>query len=158
MILTGDLNVAHLDSDIYNYDAKHIAKQAGCTPVERKSFGEVYLEKGEFIDGFRHFYPEAKGNFTYWSQRSGNRKVNRGLRLDYFICSPSLFDDKDALQVKDTLVLDEITADALIIALLSTIWRYKLSLSLSTYFEECKKIGHVQKIERNRIWICFYYF
>jgi len=88
VILTGDLNCGHLDEDIHNPTAKHITKQAGLTPVERESFGKL-LASG-FTDAFRHFYPQARGQFTYWSQRAGNRPPNRGIRLDYFICSNSL--------------------------------------------------------------------
>jgi len=35
VILTGDLNVAHLDLDIHNYSASHIKKVPGCTNEER---------------------------------------------------------------------------------------------------------------------------
>jgi exodeoxyribonuclease III len=56
VIFNGDLNVAHLDLDIYNYDAKHIMKQAGLTPQERKSFG-VLLESTGMIDVLRRLYP-----------------------------------------------------------------------------------------------------
>ncbi|KAJ1481943.1 Endonuclease/exonuclease/phosphatase [Baffinella frigidus] len=91
VILCGDLNVAHLDSDIWNFDAKHIPKSAGTTPQERQSFSET-LQKTGFKDAFRHFHGnDASGWFSYFSVRAGNRPVNRGLRLDYFVCSPSLF-------------------------------------------------------------------
>ena len=90
VIFSGDLNVAHLDSDIWNPTAKHIAKSAGTTPQERSSFSTL-LGCG-FTDSLRHFYPDAKGQFTYWSQRANGRPVNRGLRLDYFVCSNDLFD------------------------------------------------------------------
>lgn len=30
---------------------------------------------------------DARGQFTYWSQRTFARPVNKGLRLDYFLCS-----------------------------------------------------------------------
>lgn len=55
VIYCGDLNVAHLDLDIYNFDAKHIVKQSGCTPRERAAFGQM-LSEG-FVDAFRHLYP-----------------------------------------------------------------------------------------------------
>ena len=55
MVFTGDLNVAHLDLDIYNPDAKHISKIPGLTPQERQSFG-VLLSCG-FVDSFRYLYP-----------------------------------------------------------------------------------------------------
>ena len=37
VLLTGDLNVAHLDLDIYNYFAPHVKKTPGCTQEERQS-------------------------------------------------------------------------------------------------------------------------
>ena len=55
MVFTGDLNVAHLDLDIYNPDAKHISKIPGLTPQERQSFG-VLLSCG-FVDSFRYLNP-----------------------------------------------------------------------------------------------------
>lgn len=55
VILTGDLNVGHLDVDIHNPTAKHIVKQAGLTPEERASFSQ--LVSGPLRDAFRHFYP-----------------------------------------------------------------------------------------------------
>lgn len=55
VILTGDLNVGHLDLDIHNPDAKHIVKQAGLTPQERQSFTDLLA--GPFRDAFRYYYP-----------------------------------------------------------------------------------------------------
>ena len=34
---------------------------------------------------------DARGQFTYWSQRTFARPVNKGLRLDYFLCSRDMF-------------------------------------------------------------------
>jgi exonuclease III len=49
-------------------------------------------------------YVDAKGHFTYWSQRTFARPKNNGLRLDYFICSPDLLptDAGDAEKSEDT--------------------------------------------------------
>lgn len=55
VILTGDLNVAHLDLDIHNPTAKHISKQSGLTPQERQSFDTRLA--AEFQDALRYFYP-----------------------------------------------------------------------------------------------------
>jgi exodeoxyribonuclease III len=93
VIFTGDMNVGHLDIDIHNPTARHIVKQAGLTPQERASFTE--LLSGPLKDAFRYFYPSARGQFTYWSQRTFARPVNRGLRLDYFLCSVSLLETQD---------------------------------------------------------------
>nr|USW07816.1 DNA-(apurinic or apyrimidinic site) lyase [Crypthecodinium cohnii] len=86
--LLGDLNVAHQDADIWNLEAPHIPKSASTTPEERESFGRL-LSAG-FVDAFNHQHPEARGAFTYWSVRAGNKKWNRGLRLDYTVVSQKL--------------------------------------------------------------------
>ena len=51
VVLFGDLNVAHLDADIWNATAKHIPKSAGTTPQERAAFAEL-LSDG-YVDCFR---------------------------------------------------------------------------------------------------------
>ena len=55
VVFTGDLNVGHLDLDIYNPLAKHIVKQAGLTPRERHSMTTT-IELG-MLDALRVFYP-----------------------------------------------------------------------------------------------------
>lgn len=75
VIFAGDMNVGHLDVDIHNPTAKHISKQAGLTPRERESFSQLLATPSSshhsdtFVDAFRFFHPDAKGQFTYWSQR-----------------------------------------------------------------------------------------
>lgn len=44
VLLTGDLNVAHLDLDIYNYFAPHVKKTPGCTSEERQSMTTMLKE------------------------------------------------------------------------------------------------------------------
>jgi len=109
VIWLGDLNVAHTYLDVWNDGAKHLAKQAGTTAEERASF-QRQLDDGEgFIDAFRHLHPEAKGHYSYWSQRAGNREPNKGLRLDYFICSQDLFrnDPEQSVLVRDSYMIPE---------------------------------------------------
>eukprot|EP01034_Spumella_vulgaris_P032149 gene32149-39705_t len=72
-----------------NSDAKHITKQAGLTVRERQAHSE--LLGSEFQDSLRYFYPDARGQFTYWSQRTFARPVNKGIRLDYFVCSNNMY-------------------------------------------------------------------
>jgi len=88
VVVTGDLNVSHRDLDIYNYFAPHVPKQAGCTPQEREAFGS-WLDSG-FVDAFAHLHPTVRGHYTYWTQRTGARQVNKGLRLDYFVLSKQM--------------------------------------------------------------------
>jgi hypothetical protein len=45
------------------------------------------------------FVLDARGQFTYWSQKFFARVNNRGLRLDYFICSPDLFPARELTAV-----------------------------------------------------------
>ena len=106
VVLLGDLNVAHLDADIWNVTAKHIVKSAGCTPRERAAFGQM-LEEGPYVDCFRHLFPEATGAFSYWSTRSGNQLLNRGLRLDYAVASPTLVEPGSALALHDCAYMAE---------------------------------------------------
>jgi exodeoxyribonuclease III len=101
----GDLNVAHTNLEVWNDGAKHLPKQAGVTPQERASF-QGQLDAG-FVDAFRHLHPTAQGHYSYWSQRSGNREPNKGLRLDYFICSQDLFDENESVVVRDSYMIPE---------------------------------------------------
>jgi exodeoxyribonuclease III len=91
VVYCGDLNVAHEDADIYNWDAKHISKQAGTTREERQSFA-AFLSEERLVDTFRRAHPVARGVFTYWSTRAGNRPFNKGLRLDYFLAPERMYD------------------------------------------------------------------
>ena len=114
-IVIGDLNCCHLPEDIHNMYARPNfddgektmrnggvpveeqnkglsgpAKQAGLTVEERKSFSKL-LADADLVDAFRTKHPEALGVFSYYSQRVvQNRPMNRGLRLDYVLASPSL--------------------------------------------------------------------
>ena len=102
----GDLNVAHLDEDIWNVTAKHIAKSAGTTPQERAAFGDM-LEHG-YVDSFRALHPHAKHVYTYWSVRAGNKPKNRGLRLDYAVVSQDMApSSKTTPRVHDAAILDD---------------------------------------------------
>ena len=86
VIVCGDLNVAHKEIDLKN--PKTNRKNAGFTDEEREKFTDL-LNAG-FIDTFRYFYPDNKGNYSWWSYRFNARKNNAGWRIDYFITSESL--------------------------------------------------------------------
>ncbi|CAE8629022.1 unnamed protein product [Polarella glacialis] len=102
VLLIGDLNVAHQDKDIWNVEAPHVPKSAGTTPQERESFAKL-LQSG-FVDGFSRSNPEALGAFTFWSVRAGNRKTNRGLRLDYVLASKNMV--AESADYKGPLLVD----------------------------------------------------
>jgi exodeoxyribonuclease-3 len=110
VIWLGDLNVAHTALDVWNDGAKHLAKQAGVTAEERAMFQEQ-LDAG-FVDAFRKLHGSTTGQYSYWSQRAGNREPNKGLRLDYFICSLGLFSEESNVVVRDSYMLpDELGSD-----------------------------------------------
>ncbi|XP_024186600.1 DNA-(apurinic or apyrimidinic site) endonuclease, chloroplastic isoform X1 [Rosa chinensis] len=100
VILTGDLNCAHQEIDIYNPAGNR--RSAGFTDEERQSFGTNFLSRG-FVDTFRRQHPGVVG-YTYWGYRHGGRKFNRGWRLDYFLVSESVAD-----KVHDSYILPHIS-------------------------------------------------
>jgi hypothetical protein len=48
-VVTGDLNVAHCDGDVYNAKAPHLKKQAGCTEEERSAHTAWLSRVGEGV-------------------------------------------------------------------------------------------------------------
>uniref|UniRef100_A0A803MAK5 Endonuclease/exonuclease/phosphatase domain-containing protein n=1 Tax=Chenopodium quinoa TaxID=63459 RepID=A0A803MAK5_CHEQI len=111
VILTGDLNCAHQEIDIYNPaciislnwqpNPQGNKRSAGFTMEERESFEKNFLSQG-FVDTFRIQHPNVVG-YTYWGYRHGGRKTNRGWRLDYFLVSGSIADS-----VHDSYILPDV--------------------------------------------------
>lgn len=79
VLFCGDLNVAHREIDLAN--PKSNRRSAGFTEEERAEF-TAHLAAG-FVDCFREQYPEATGEYSWWSYRAGARKRNVGWRIDY---------------------------------------------------------------------------
>ena len=75
----------------YLLDLDTNRRNAGFTDEEREKFS-VLLESG-FTDTFRHFYPDMKDIYSWWSYRFRAREKNAGWRIDYFLTSKRL-DDK----------------------------------------------------------------
>jgi len=105
VIITGDLNVAHLDIDIHNPKVNK-NKSAGFFDAEREQF-QQHLNYG-FIDIFRKIYPDKTGAYTYWSQLNPKtRQNNKGWRIDYFLIKGlNLLDSK--ITINDCNMLPEI--------------------------------------------------
>ncbi len=91
VIICGDLNVAHKEIDLKN--PKTNRKNAGFTDEERREMTAL-LDSG-YIDSFRYFYPDAEGEYSWWSYRFKAREKNAGWRIDYFLASEKL---KDSLK------------------------------------------------------------
>ena len=86
VIVCGDLNVAHKEIDLKNPSSNR--KNPGFTDEERSQFTNL-LNAG-FTDTFRHFYPDRKDIYSWWSYRFQARERNSGWRIDYFVVSDDL--------------------------------------------------------------------
>ena len=84
LIVLGDYNTAYLEWDVF--DPQGLKNTSGFLAEERKWFRD-FLSLG-FTDCYRHFYPEKKEAYTWWSYRENARKNNRGWRIDH-ICVTS---------------------------------------------------------------------
>jgi|SRR5574344_348814 len=85
-LVCGDMNVAHQEIDIKNPKTNH--RNAGFTDEEREKF-TILLQTG-FTDTFRHFFPNQKDIYSWWSYRFHARERNTGWRIDYWLCSNRL--------------------------------------------------------------------
>lgn len=88
VVLCGDLNVAHKEIDLKNPNTNR--RNAGFTDEEREKM--TTLLKSGFIDTFRHFYPDKKDAYSWWSYMRKAREKNVGWRIDYFIVSEHMKD------------------------------------------------------------------
>lgn len=96
LIIVGDYNVAYLDIDVHS--PKTLAKTSGFLPEERQWF-KNFLELG-YIDVFRHFYPEQKDAYSWWSFRENARNKNRGWRIDYICVTKNLKDKLKGIEIE----------------------------------------------------------
>lgn len=83
VIVCGDLNVARNEIDLKNPAANR--GNAGFSDEERGKMEEL-LAAG-FTDTFRHFYPQQRDIYSWWSYRFRAREKNIGWRIDYFLVS-----------------------------------------------------------------------
>ncbi len=100
IVLVGDYNVAHREMDVH--DPVRLSKESGFLPEERKWL-ESFLEMG-FIDTFRHFYPDDKDRYSWWSYREMARIANRGWRIDYICITKNLLK-----YLESAAIMDEVT-------------------------------------------------
>ena len=99
VVLCGDLNVAHEEIDLKN--PKTNRGNAGFTDEERKKMTQL-LSSG-FTDSFRYLYPDKAGVYSWWSYMFKAREKNAGWRIDYFIVSKSIEEEK-----KESYIFSEV--------------------------------------------------
>ncbi len=88
VIFCGDVNTAHTAMDLAR--PKENIENTGFLPIER-AWMDKLVSKG-WIDVYRTMNPEEKDVYTYWDQKSRARDRNVGWRIDYFFCSPEIFE------------------------------------------------------------------
>lgn len=100
VIVCGDMNVAHQEIDLKNPKTNHL--NAGFTDQEREKMTQL-LGSG-FTDTFRHFYPEAKDQYSWWSYRMGARGKNIGWRIDYFLVSNRFMEQVESATIHQNIM------------------------------------------------------
>ena len=100
VLVGGDFNVAHHDIDLArpkpNYN-----KSAGY--MQEEIDGMDRYTQGGLLDSFRHFHPDEKDSYSWWSYRAGARAKNVGWRIDYFLISASFLSS-----LKSAYILNEV--------------------------------------------------
>ena len=88
-VLVGDLNIAPLEHDVWSH--KQLLGVVSHTPPETEGL-TGWLRQG-FHDAVRHFVPEERKLYTWWSYRNRDwRASDRGRRLDHVWVSRDLRD------------------------------------------------------------------
>jgi exodeoxyribonuclease III len=89
-LLVGDLNIAPLETDVWNHRA--LLKVVSHTPVEVAALRALQTSH-RWIDAVRRFIPPAERLFTWWSYRALDWQASdRGRRLDHVWTTPALAD------------------------------------------------------------------
>ncbi len=87
-ILTGDFNIAPLESDVWSH--KQLVDVVSHTPVEVDLLGRLQAAH-DWVDIGRKFFPAPERLYTWWSYRARDWQASdRGRRLDHMWVSPEL--------------------------------------------------------------------
>lgn len=87
-ILTGDFNIAPLESDVWSH--KQLLDVVSHTPLEVETLARLQASHG-WVDLGRHFVPAPERLYTWWSYRAKDWAASdRGRRLDHMWASPAL--------------------------------------------------------------------
>ena len=87
-VLTGDLNVAPLEHDVWSH--RHMLKVVSHTPVETERLTAI-RKAGQWIDIMREHVPHDRKLYTWWSYRARDwAQADRGRRLDHVWLDPRL--------------------------------------------------------------------
>jgi exodeoxyribonuclease-3 len=87
-VLLGDLNVAPLETDVWNHRA--LLRVVSHTPVEVEALRALQGSL-DWVDAVRRFVPPEERLYTWWSYRARDWAASdRGRRLDHIWVTPAL--------------------------------------------------------------------
>ena len=95
LIVLGDYNIAPKEIDVHS--PKILQNTSGFLPEERQWF-DRFLKNG-YVDVYRHFYPDKKPVYTWWSLREKARAFNRGWRIDHICATERLADRIKSIKI-----------------------------------------------------------
>jgi exodeoxyribonuclease-3 len=103
LVLVGDLNVAPLETDVWNH--RKLLRSVGHTPVESELLMQVLKDSG-LIDAARHFVPPDQTLYTWWGYRfPKSYDKDYGWRLDHiWVSTPLLPELRGFRVVKETRI------------------------------------------------------
>ncbi|HZH25826.1 MAG TPA: exodeoxyribonuclease III [Azospirillaceae bacterium] len=88
MVLTGDLNIAPLEHDVWSH--KELLDVVSHTPIEVEKLTAMQASIG-WVDAVRRFVPADRKLYTWWSYRAQDWNASdRGRRLDHVWVTPPL--------------------------------------------------------------------
>jgi len=109
VLFTGDLNVAHRDSDLKNW--KGNVGKAGCHPDERAKFDRWTDELG-WVDVARALADDPDDlPYTWWSYRGKAFDTDAGWRIDYQFATPELASTATSARVDRAPAYDQRWSD-----------------------------------------------
>lgn len=98
LIILGDLNVAHKDSDVHSL----LKMLPGCSFEERFWFSKLLI-KFDLVDVFRILNSNSI-KFSYFSNRTKNNSIFKaGMRLDYILVSKSIINNVELCDILDNI-------------------------------------------------------
>lgn len=97
VLLVGDMNVAPLETDVWNH--KRLVRSVGHTPRESERIATL-LQAGALTDVARHFVPPDQPLYSWWGYRFPQAfERNYGWRLDHAWASPGLMPEIAGLEI-----------------------------------------------------------
>lgn len=97
VLLVGDMNVAPLETDVWNH--KRLLRSVGHTPGESERIAGI-LDSGKLTDVARHFVPPDQPLYSWWGYRFPQSfEKNYGWRLDHAWASAGLMPEIRSLEI-----------------------------------------------------------